>query len=119
MKCFHQIMAISIVITLSLSIMTVGFAAESNVASLATEVSSVVTVNISEDQAVEIALKAHPGAELISVKLYETAYTVRIATLGEKRYLKIGAMSGRILEDYLINAQGKIIRTVTSESTIK
>jgi hypothetical protein len=73
-----------------------------------------VKINISEDEAINIALKAYQGAELISIKLYETAYTVRIATPMGKRYLKIGALSGRILENYPIDPSGKIIRNLSS-----
>jgi hypothetical protein len=106
---FHKTVIISVTVILSLSLTTIGFAAQQG--NFTAKADSVVTVNISEDQAVQIALNAYQGSELISVKLYETAYTVRISTPAGKRYIKIGALSGRILEDYPINAQGKIDRT--------
>jgi hypothetical protein len=112
MRRLPKTVLIAVAVIFSFGIATVGMGAGRS--SFTTEAASAVKINISEDQAVRTALEAYEGSELISVKLYETAYTVRIITPEGKRYIKIGALSGRILEDYPINAQGKIDRTGTS-----
>jgi hypothetical protein len=69
-------------------------------------------INVSRNMAIKIALNAYPGAKIIFAKLYNTVYIVRLATETEKHYLKIGALSGRILQDSLLNDLGKIEKTL-------
>jgi uncharacterized membrane protein YkoI len=56
---------------------------------------------ISPSQAVNIALNAHKKAIVLSVKRYQSTYTIRLKTFWGKRTVKVGANTGRILYDRL------------------
>lgn len=66
------------------------------------------TPKVSQDQATQIALKAHQGATLASIKLVGKVYLVKLTSDQASYSLKVGANTGRIIKDKTIkNAAAK------------
>lgn len=70
---------------------------------------------ISQEQATQTALKAHPNAKLANIKLQGKAYIIHLTSDSGNYTLKIGANTGRILKD----KQVKMTTTTNETSATK
>jgi uncharacterized membrane protein YkoI len=110
MKMNIKNITLSTAIIMMLGVYGISFAAESAAeptASLEPSMASVVSpqstdapsVRISRKKATEIALKTHPNAKLIDIKLYGQVYVAHLDTDMGKYTIKVGGNSGKVLMD--------------------
>jgi uncharacterized membrane protein YkoI len=116
-------LALTAAAIMTLGVASVSFAATNPAASTAPAAAKVKATTttaktaakgpkISQDQATQIALKAHSGATVASTKLVGKAYVIKLTSSTNNYTLKVGANTGRILKD-------KATKAATTDTSTK
>jgi uncharacterized membrane protein YkoI len=111
-------MVLSVAAVMVLGATTASFAAvkqtgtTQSVVQTTTQAKPAAGPKISQDQASQIATKAHQGTQLIDIKLTGKVYIVHLSSDAGRYTLKIGANTGKILKD-------KLSKTATAKKTTK
>jgi uncharacterized membrane protein YkoI len=75
------------------------------------------TLKVSKAKAVKIALKAHPGATIASIKVDGKAYMIQLTSEAGNYTMRIGGNTGRIIRNQAIAP--KTTATGTSDNATK
>jgi uncharacterized membrane protein YkoI len=73
------------------------------------------TLKVSKAKAVKIALKAHPGATIASIKVDGKAYMIQLTSKAGNYTMRIGGNTGRVIRNVATSA--KVITGTTADNS--